>query len=155
LTTEFSKFECVNQWPEILQIKCHINRTSRNISALYGEFKFWEDVNNIKGNYLVGVEYNKNFINYTAVELDYCAALHTAYSQTLLQVVAVGLRSVSNFPHSCPFKKNKTYFVNGFTMDPKIVPVYMPNLSFITNATIFYNRRAVFYVTCFGRIVKK
>ncbi|KAH8378146.1 hypothetical protein KR093_009623, partial [Drosophila rubida] len=155
LTTEFTKIECVNQRPEILHVKCNINRTSKNISALYGELKFSEEVSNLDGNYFVGVEYNKNFINYTTAKLDYCAALHMAQSQTLIQIVAVGLRSVSNFPHNCPFKKSYNYFVKGFTMDPKIVPVYMPGISFVTNATFFYNKRALFYVSCFGHFWKK
>ncbi|KAH8273893.1 hypothetical protein KR044_002955, partial [Drosophila immigrans] len=155
ITIEFTKLECVNQWPEIFQIKCHINRTSKNISAIYGEGILSEDMANVNGNYLVGVEYNNKFLNYTSVDLDYCAALQMVHSQSLIQLVTVGLRSVSNFPLNCPFKKNFTYFVNGFTMDTKIVPVYMPEISFMSNATFFYNKRALFYATCFGRVLKK
>ncbi|XP_051859220.1 uncharacterized protein LOC127565311 [Drosophila albomicans] len=109
----------------------------------------------MNGHYIVGVEYNKKFINYLSIDMDYCAALHMAYNQNLLQLVLVGLRSVSNFPLNCPLKKNYTYFINGFTMDTKIVPAYMPEITFITNATFFYNKRAVSYVTCIGRVSKK
>ncbi|KAH8415109.1 hypothetical protein KR215_003651, partial [Drosophila sulfurigaster] len=151
---EFTKFDCVNQWPEILQIQCHINRTSKNISAIYAVAIFSEEIKNMDGRYIVGVEYNQKVFNYLTIDVDYCAALHMAYSQNWLQLVVVGLRSVANFPFNCPLKKNYTYFVNGFTMDMKKVPAYMPEISFITNATFFYNKRSFFYVTCMGRVYR-
>ncbi|KAH8273896.1 hypothetical protein KR044_002956, partial [Drosophila immigrans] len=140
-TIEFTKLECVNKWPEILQIKCHINRTSKNISAVYGELIFSEEIKNMNGNYLLGVEYNNKFINYTSVDLDYCAALQMVHSQSLIQLVFVGMRRVSNFPLNCPLKKNQLYYINGFTINTDIIPSYFPTITFVADATYVTNRR--------------
>ncbi|XP_034473937.1 uncharacterized protein LOC117781295 [Drosophila innubila] len=155
IVADFIKIKCVNQWPELVQLNCHINRTDKNISALYADIIFSEDIQNLNGIYNVAVERDQKFVDYTTLELDYCTALHLVHSQSLIQIISSGLRRVSNFPLSCPLKKNKTYFVNGFTLDPKIIPIYMPKISFRTNATCLSNKREIFYITCFGRVMRK
>ncbi|KRF81079.1 uncharacterized protein Dvir_GJ27112 [Drosophila virilis] len=104
----FHKVLCENQEPKMIAIfNCHVNLTTSNVSGLYVEFKLAQDVTNVNGLYILAIEHGNKFINYTAQEMNYCEALHVIHGQYLTQMVAVGLRRVSNFPLDCPFKKHQ------------------------------------------------
>lgn len=109
LIAYFTKLKCVNQWPELVKINCHVNQTDKNISALYAETIFTEDIQNLNGTYTIAIERGGKFVTYTTLELNYCTALHLVHSQSLIQILFSEIRRVSNFPMDCPLKKVKIF----------------------------------------------
>nr|XP_002051233.2 uncharacterized protein LOC6628810 [Drosophila virilis] len=135
--------------------KCHINQTSKKLSSIYTEFKLLQDLTHVTGFYSLAIKHGNKFINYTAQEMNYCEALHMVHKQHLTQMVAVGLRRVSNFPLDCPFKKDNLYYVNGFSIDEKFIPAYMPEFSFKADGTFAFNKRLYARTTIFGSVERK
>ncbi|XP_030556141.1 uncharacterized protein LOC115759359 [Drosophila novamexicana] len=153
---EFSKVLCEIQDPKIMEtFNCQIKQTSKNLSGIYAKFKLLQDVTNVNGFYSLAIKHVNKFINYTAQEMNYCEALHMVHKQYLTQMVAVGLRRVSNFPLDCSFKKDSVYYVNGFTIDEKFIPAYMPKFTFKADGTFFFNNRQYATITIFGSVVRK
>ncbi|KAH8404828.1 hypothetical protein KR222_004931 [Zaprionus bogoriensis] len=156
MRAEFTKVECITQYPEIIRVNCTIGTQKyNNRSALYVEVILEEEVKSVNGIYIISFKHDNRFINYTAVELDYCESLHMLQNHPLLQLIVNNIRSVSNTPIQCPFKKNFKYYLNGFTIERKMIPTYLPEVIFKTDATFLWNQRQVLRITVFGIVGHK
>ncbi|XP_060645717.1 uncharacterized protein LOC132784248 [Drosophila nasuta] len=152
---DFTKVEIGNRLPNIIAMYSWINRTSSNISALYMNYSFSEDVYNLKGTFNLSVKHSEKFINYFTLDFDYCKGREMLYSQYVAQILEKQLRTVSNYPLDCPLKKNYEYYVKGFTIDPNLIPIYLPNLHFLSNLTIFRNLQSCASIIVTGYLRNK
>ncbi|KAH8407769.1 hypothetical protein KR222_004619, partial [Zaprionus bogoriensis] len=152
IRADFTKFECINQLPEILHIDCNINRTTDFEPGLFVNFQIVEDISNLNGNFNIFFKYDKKTIKYKTHEMDYCLTFANVHKDRILQVVTAGIRRNSNISLSCPFKKNKSYYVNGFTIDQTIIPRYIPKLTFSTELTFISKGRLLLVIKTFGQI---
>lgn len=113
---DFSKFEIVNQRPDILEINYLLNRTSTNLSLLFADFKSTEDVLSISGLFNVGFIHGNKLIPYVSMEINFCNAIKEIFNLYLMQMISVSIRHVSNFPLSCPVKKVYNIYYNDITL---------------------------------------
>ncbi|KAH8311512.1 hypothetical protein KR044_006672 [Drosophila immigrans] len=151
----FTKAEFVNQFPELLQISHHINRTAENLSALYVQIEFQENMDHLDGVFNLKFQHGKNMVNYSTLELNYCEAFQMVHRHYLVQMIFAELRRVSNLPLKCPFKKNTQYYVNGFTIDTKVIPSYLPQLAFKTDITVLSTGRNILRIILSGQVQRK
>ncbi|XP_016961625.3 uncharacterized protein LOC108032327 [Drosophila biarmipes] len=152
-----TQIKCATYYPEVVQnVSCHLNRTSKGSgsSSYSAEFALSEDVSDVKGNYVFSLKRGSHITNYTALELDYCQVLDSLQSQYLLKMIADELRRVSNFPLQCPFKKNKRFYIDHYTINSKLIPSYAPELVFISDCNIFVKKRRALQLTIHGRVVR-
>ncbi|EDV94081.1 GH25133, partial [Drosophila grimshawi] len=154
IIAEFTKIECENQNPTIMQtLNCQINKTASNLSSFHMKAVSAEDLTNLDGLYILAIKRGNSYFNHTSIKMNYCEALHKSYREFTIKMVFEGLRHVSNFPVDCPFKKNVPYYINGFTFDPKAIPSYMCiRLSFRMDAKIFFNRKNLFRIRVYGEV---
>lgn len=174
---EFTKVECISQLPEIVQINCTINRTFENISALYVEFILFQDIYAANGIFTLFFKHGNKSIKYDTQNIDYCSVLGNFHNQYFFRMFIAGVRRISNIPLKCPFKKvnnelvlffrynlipiififlqDQIYYVNGFTVDPKIIPSYFPELSFNSETTINWNGKLVGCFKTFGNLRRR
>ncbi|KAH8398082.1 hypothetical protein KR215_003457, partial [Drosophila sulfurigaster] len=151
----FTKVEFVNQLPEILQISHYLNRTDENITALYVKFDLREDMDQLNGIFNIKFQHGKNLMNYSTLELNYCEAFQMVHKHYLVRMVFAGLRRVSNLPLKCPFKKDIQYYVNGFTIDNRVIPSYLPQLAFKAEITAASKQRNIVDIILFGQVQRK
>ncbi|XP_016978108.1 uncharacterized protein LOC108043808 [Drosophila rhopaloa] len=153
-----TKIECPNHFPELIKnLSCHLNPSSQHSgsSEYSAEFVLTKDVTNVKGIYVFSLKRGSIITNYTAMEIDYCQALASLQSHFLLKMIADELRRVANFPLQCPFKMNKRYYVNNFSINSKLIPSYAPELNFISDCNIFVNNRKALTLIIHGRVVRR
>ncbi|XP_016997899.2 uncharacterized protein [Drosophila takahashii] len=136
--------ECLNYVPEILKnVSCHLNQTAQSTSSLYIEFALAQDVRDVESIYILTMKRGSIMTNLTTMKLDLCQLLSSVESQFLLKMVTTQIRRIGNFPLECPFKMNKRYYVKGFTINSKLIPRYLPEMNFISDAHInLKDRRA-------------
>ncbi|XP_017067924.1 uncharacterized protein LOC108105720 [Drosophila eugracilis] len=150
-----TQIACPVHSPELVKnVSCHLNRTSLGASSYSAEFSLTEDVSDAKGIYVFSIKRGSTLTNYTAMDIEYCEALASLQKQFLLKMIADELRRVSNFPLQCPFKRNKRYFINGFTINSKLIPSYVPELKFLSDCNIFVKKRKVLQLTIHGRVIR-
>ncbi|KAH8420787.1 hypothetical protein KR222_005133, partial [Zaprionus bogoriensis] len=152
---EFSKFECTSQFPDIVQINCSINRTSANISALFVDFMLFEDIYDANGIFTIFLKHGSSYVKYDTQVIDYCTVLGNLQNQYLFQSIISEIRHISNIPLTCPFKKNKKFYVKGFKIGAKVVPKYFPNFYFTTETTFNSNGKRIGFLKTFGQIKQK
>ncbi|KAH8246581.1 hypothetical protein KR032_008881 [Drosophila birchii] len=175
----FTTIECPNHFPELVSnLSCHLDRSSQSNGTFSVEFALAKDVKDIKGIYIFSVKRGSSISNYSAIEMDYCKALSTLQSQFLLKMIADELRRSANFPLQCPFKmvskcfktsqmpnlpiylfrsvlKKKRYYINRYTIDPKVVPSYAPEMNFKSDCHINLNKRKALQLIIHGRVVRR
>ncbi|XP_016998308.2 uncharacterized protein [Drosophila takahashii] len=149
---------CPTFFPEVVKnVSCHLGGNSKHSgspSSFSAEFSLAEDVTDVKGIYVFSLKHGPSIINYTAMELDYCEVLDSLQSQFLLKMIADELRRVANFPLQCPFKKNKRYYIDHFTINSKLIPSYAPELNWISDCNIFVKKRRALQLTIHGRVAR-
>ncbi|XP_043640837.1 uncharacterized protein LOC122611657 [Drosophila teissieri] len=153
-----TKIECPNHSPEIVQnLSCHLHKKSPSSGSksYSADFSLRNDANDIRGVYVFSFKQGSAIINYTASEMDYCQALAALHSHFLYKMIADELRRVSNFPLQCPFKMNKRYFINEFTINSKLIPSYAPEMSFTSDCNIYIKKRRAIQLTIHGRVVRR
>lgn len=104
IIAEYSKVECINFVPSLVQLNCGVTWISKNKSALNMNFTFTEDVGDLYGEMNLVFQFGKHIVNYTSFEVDFCTILQSVHTTRLIQSIAVELRRVSNLPMKCPFK---------------------------------------------------
>ncbi|KAH8395772.1 hypothetical protein KR215_002082, partial [Drosophila sulfurigaster] len=119
------------------------------------DYKLTEDVYNVTGTFHLNFKFTENFINYFTIDFDVCKAKENIYSQYISRKLEKQLRSVSNYPLKCPFKKNYEYYVKGFRVDPSLIPIYLPNVYFLSNTTFFRNLQPIINIVVKGRVLNK
>ncbi|KAH8312400.1 hypothetical protein KR044_010535, partial [Drosophila immigrans] len=149
---EFTQLDVEKRLPSLFVVNYWINRTSENISALYANYHFTEDVYNLSGTTNLKIKYTDKFIDYITLDLDYCKALQMLHGQYVSRIIASGIRSVSNYPLDCPLKKNIEYYLKGFTVNTDIIPSYFPEISFAINCTFLTNQRPIISINVIGQI---
>ncbi|KAH8378350.1 hypothetical protein KR093_010882, partial [Drosophila rubida] len=117
-------------------------------------FTLNEQLNSLNGFFNIKVLNGKQFLNFTGVEFD-CKFLGTLYNHYLINMVAINLRSFSNFPIGCPLKKNHLYYMKDFKILTNMVPSYIPELSFETYASVFHKKRLVIVIKTGGKLRRK
>ncbi|KAH8395775.1 hypothetical protein KR215_002085, partial [Drosophila sulfurigaster] len=152
---EFTKMRIDNFIPNIMVLNFWINRTSSNISAIYANFKFAENVYNVTGQFSLNFKYTDKYVNYLTLELDFCKGMQSLYTQYVARILESELRSVSNYPLDCPFKKNYEYYINGFAVSPDVLPSYFPLVSFKSNITFLRNLKPAVNISVSGRTRRK
>ncbi|KAH8353108.1 hypothetical protein KR084_008988 [Drosophila pseudotakahashii] len=149
---------CPTFYPEVVKnLSCHLDGNSKDSSSSSSysvEFALAEDVTDVRGIYVFSLKRGSSIINYTAMELDYCQVLDSMQSQFLLKMIADELRRVSNFPLQCPFKRNKRYYIDKFTINSKLIPSYVPELNWISDCNIFVKKRRALQLNIHGRVVR-
>ncbi|EDW88327.1 uncharacterized protein LOC6527525 [Drosophila yakuba] len=153
-----TKIECPTHSPELVQnLSCRLHKKSPNSGSksYSAEFSLRKDVNDVRGVYVFSFKHGTSLINYTASEMDYCQALAALHSQFLYKMIADELRRVSNFPLHCPFKMNKRYFIDEYTINSKLIPSYSPEMMFTSDCNIFIKKRRAIQLTIHGRIVRR
>ncbi|KAH8359516.1 hypothetical protein KR093_007354, partial [Drosophila rubida] len=150
----FTKVDFINKLPDVLQISHQMNRTAENLTALYVKFQFSEDMGNMHGTFNLKFQHRKNMINYSSLELNYCEAFQMVHKHYMMQMVFTGIRRVSNLPLKCPFKKNQPYYVNGFVIDTKLIPSYLPQVAFSSDITVLSKDRDVVHIFLSGQVEK-
>ncbi|EDW76083.2 uncharacterized protein Dwil_GK19057 [Drosophila willistoni] len=153
----FTKVECINQWPELMpDLSCYSNSSVNGESGSFSaEFTLAENVKELSGIYIVGIQRGKLITNYTASEMNFCVALETVQNNYLLKMIADELRRVGNFPLQCPFKKKHRYYLKDYRIDTKLIPSYTPDLTFVTDCVIATQKRTIFRFKTYGRVFKK
>ncbi|KAH8404827.1 hypothetical protein KR222_004936, partial [Zaprionus bogoriensis] len=155
IKAEFTRVDCINFYPEGIQVNCEISRQSNNITAFNMNFTFTEDICDLRGEFNIMFQHGINVVNYTSFDLDFCKIMQLVHTTRLVQSLATGLRRVSNFPMSCPFKMNKQYYVHGFTLNSSAFPSYFPEMSFISDATFLPNQQLGIRLRIFGSLRRK
>ncbi|XP_062123290.1 uncharacterized protein LOC133836714 [Drosophila sulfurigaster albostrigata] len=155
VVVDFTKVEIDNRLPNVIAMYSWINRTSSNISALYMNFKFSEDVYNLTGTFKLNVKFNEKFINYFTLDFDYCKGREMLYSQYVAQILEKQLLTVSNYPLDCPLKKNYEYYVKGFTVDTNLIPGYFAKIFFLSNLTFYRNLQTGINIVITGQVRSK
>ncbi|KAH8413258.1 hypothetical protein KR009_009272 [Drosophila setifemur] len=151
-----TKVECYNHLPEVARnLSCHLNRTSKGFGSFSIQFALTEDVKDATGIYVVSIKRGPSYTNYTAIELDYCQALAALQTHFLLKIVADEIRRTSNFPLKCPFKKNKRYYIDDFTMDTGLLPSYVPDLHYKSDCQININKKKALELIVQGRVFRR
>ncbi|EDV58663.1 uncharacterized protein LOC6542923 [Drosophila erecta] len=141
----------------VQNFSCRLHRKSPNsgFNSFSAEFFLRKDVSDARGVYLFSFKQGSSIINYTTMETDYCHALSALQSQFLYKMIADELRRVSNFPLHCPFKMNKRYFINEFTINTKLIPSYAPEMTFTSDCNIFVKKRRAIQMTIHGRVFRR
>ncbi|KAH8328705.1 hypothetical protein KR067_013646 [Drosophila pandora] len=148
-----TKVECKNYMPDLMKnTSCQITHGGGGMFS--AEFTLTEDVTNSSGIYSFSLVRGSTITNYLKVDIDCCHDLEAIQTQILLKIIADELRRVSNFPLQCPFKKNTRYYMNNFTVDSNLIPMYAPEMTFKTDFLIFNKKRKAFQVIVFGRVFR-
>nr|NP_001027259.1 uncharacterized protein Dmel_CG33644 [Drosophila melanogaster]AAZ66464.1 uncharacterized protein Dmel_CG33644 [Drosophila melanogaster] len=158
MDASMTQIECPIHSPEYVQnFSCRLHKKSPNSGSksFSAEFSLRKEVNDVRGAYVFSFKQGKSIINYTAMEIDYCQALSALQSQILFKLIADELRRVSNFPLNCPFVMNKRYYVDEFTINPKVIPSYTPEMIFTSDCNIFIKKRRAMQLTIHGRVVRR
>ncbi|KAH8340557.1 hypothetical protein KR059_001197 [Drosophila kikkawai] len=148
--------ECPNYLPELVtNLSCHLDRSSQSNGTFSVNLTLAKDVKDIKGTYIFSIKRGSTINNYTAIEMDYCQALSSLQSNFLLKMIADELRRSANFPLQCPFKMKKLYYINRYTINPKMIPSYAPELNFKSDCLISLNKRKALRLIIHGRVVRR
>ncbi|XP_062121380.1 uncharacterized protein LOC133835372 [Drosophila sulfurigaster albostrigata] len=150
----FDKFKIENHNKELLKIDYQINCTSDNVSTIYANIEIAEDLEYFNGTFNLSIRNGGKYISFGNQDID-CNGMGMIYNHYLIQMIAVSLRSYSNIPLSCPYKKNKLYYINGFKIVTDIVPSYFPEVSFTTDAKIYFNQRLSLRIGTEGHLSRK
>nr|NP_001027136.1 uncharacterized protein Dmel_CG33647 [Drosophila melanogaster]AAZ66057.1 uncharacterized protein Dmel_CG33647 [Drosophila melanogaster] len=147
-----TKIECLNYMPELVRnVSCYLNETSHPTGSIYAEFILTQDVEDLKGIYILTFKRGSYVTNFTSSHVDYCQMLSSVENHFLFRMVTTQLRETANFPIQCPLKMNKRYYAKGFTVNSKFIPSYMPETNFISDAHLSVKDRKVFRLLIKGR----
>ncbi|KAH8378446.1 hypothetical protein KR093_011453, partial [Drosophila rubida] len=149
----FNEIEIENHLKELMQIDYQLNWTSKNISTVYVNVMLAEDVMTFNGTLNIRLQNGGKYVNFGNQDFD-CNGMSMVYNHFLFQIIVVSLRAYSNFPLSCPLRKNKLYYLNGFKIETDIVRSYFPEVSFETDAKLIYNQRLAVHVVTKGQLVR-
>lgn len=97
--------ECISKKPALFQINCGYNRTFENTSALFVDFRFFEDIADAHIVFTLFIKHGKEYTKYVNQALEYCTVIKTVQNQYLVQMIIAGLRRNSNLAFSCPLQK--------------------------------------------------
>ncbi|XP_017072066.1 uncharacterized protein LOC108108509 [Drosophila eugracilis] len=155
-----TKLECINYLPELItNVSCYLNKTAaqtnKRTASLYIEFALTQDVRDVEGVYVLTMKRGSHLTNFTTLKLDYCHLLSSVESQFLLRMVTTQVRRVGNLPLECPFKGNQQYYIRGFTINSKLIPSYLPEVNFISDAQINLKDRKACRIIIHGRLFRR
>ncbi|EDW46590.1 uncharacterized protein LOC6618393 [Drosophila sechellia] len=150
-----TKIECLNYMPELVRnVSCYLNETHRT-GSINAEFILTQDVEDMKGIYILTLKRGSYVTNFTSLHLDYCQMLSSVEKHFILRMVTKQLRETANFPLQCPLKMNTRYYTNGFTINSKYIPSYMPETNFISDAHLRVKDRKAFRLLVKGRFSRR
>jgi len=100
-----TKIECLNYMPELVRnVSCYLNETSHPTGSIYAEFILTQDVEDLKGIYILTFKRGSYVTNFTSSHVDYCQMLSSVENHFLFRMVTTQLRETANFPIQCPLK---------------------------------------------------
>ncbi|EDW99958.1 uncharacterized protein Dyak_GE23190 [Drosophila yakuba] len=147
-----TKMECRNYMPELVRnVSCNLNQTSHRTGSIDAEFILTQDVENLKGIFILTLKRGSHGTNFTTLNIDYCQILSSVEKHFIPKMVTTQLRQISNFPLQCPLKMNTRYYVKEFTINSKFIPSYMPETNFISDAHLNIKNRKAFRFLIEGR----
>ncbi|XP_058982100.1 uncharacterized protein LOC109612213 [Musca domestica] len=87
-------------------------------------------------------------IEFLNVKTNICQTLSQTMAFPLLKNIMSQLRSTSNFPYSCPVKKDIEFYIKNFNLNTKLVPAYAPQLTFNCSLDFYEHGKLVttFYI---------
>ncbi|ALC39065.1 CG33644, partial [Drosophila busckii] len=156
---QLEKFECRNHWSKLLNINCYLNTTAESEDGISVEFNTTEDLTTLHGMLYIDFFHNNHWVNYYKNDIDYCEILEMIQKDFVTRFLGEQLRRLGNLPFKCPFKKvsiglasnfntlvfitfqNRKYYVHDFAVAKKILPSYMPQLTFRSQSVYIFNQR--------------
>ncbi|XP_030377779.1 uncharacterized protein LOC115626540 [Scaptodrosophila lebanonensis] len=147
--------ECENFMPRFMtNLSCVLKCNKLDQPVVDMDFFLARDFYNISIAFSVKLVRAKSVMNYLTIRLDACAALSALHDHFLTRIIANEIRDASNFPLSCPFEKNKHYYMRNYKVNGDALPNYVPELSFTSIGDFYAGRRKTFRFLLSGRVTK-